>query len=386
MVRIKTLPCTIMRGGTSKGIFIMKEDLPQDPHIRNQIILALFGSPDIRQIDGLGGADSLTSKLAIISSSKEEGIDIEYTFGAVGISEPFVDYSANCGNISSAVGPFAIDKGLVPAEEPFTVVRILNTNTQRMIHATVPVKDQKTLTVGNFWIDGVPSPGAEVKLKFLDPGGPFTGKLLPTGNARDRIRIQRGDFPITVIDAGNPTVFIIGMDLNLTGTELPDEINTKQNLLDTLEEIRQKVARMVNVGLTIGGEVSPSVPKVAVVCPPAPYEAMNGKKIGAHEIHLISKITAMKKIHKAYPITGAIATAAAAKIEGSVVQEVSRNLEGDEVRIGHPAGMMTVEARWRKDASQIIFDSCTIGRTARMLMDGVAYIPGNIQPESTLGP
>ena len=169
--------CTMMRGGTSKGIFLMEEDLPQDPSIRDRIIMAIFGSPDLRQIDGLGGADSLTSKLALISPSQEPDRDINYTFGAVGIDKPFVDYSANCGNISSAVGPYAVDRGLVKAEEPFTIVRIYNTNTKKMIYSKVPVKKGKVVSDGNYAIDGVPGTGAKIELSFMDPGGATTGKL-----------------------------------------------------------------------------------------------------------------------------------------------------------------------------------------------------------------
>src|SRR4030066_1282698 len=182
-MRRKTIfQCTIMRGGTSKGIFLMEEDLPQDPPLRDRVILAIFGSPDIRQIDGLGGADSLTSKLAIVAPSAEPDRDINYTFGAVGIDKPFVDYSANCGNISSAVGPFAIERGLVRPEEPFTTVKIFNTNSRRMIHARVPVKKGKVVYEGDYEIAGVPRAGAKIELSFMDPGGGVTGTLVATGH------------------------------------------------------------------------------------------------------------------------------------------------------------------------------------------------------------
>jgi 2-methylaconitate cis-trans-isomerase PrpF len=167
-----------MRGGTSKGIFLMEEDLPRDPGLRDRIILAIFGSPDIRQIDGLGGADSLTSKLALIASPKTGGRDVDYTFGAVGIDKPFIDYSANCGNISSAVGPFVIEKGWVRPEEPYTTVRIFNTNTRKMIHAKVPIKKGRIISEGDYAMDGVPGTGAKIELSFLDPGGAATGRLI----------------------------------------------------------------------------------------------------------------------------------------------------------------------------------------------------------------
>lgn len=179
MQRKTKFPCTIMRGGTSKGIFLMEEDLPRDPGLRDRIILAIFGSPDIRQIDGLGGADSLTSKLALIASPKTGDRDVDYTFGAVGIDKPFIDYSANCGNIRSAVGPFVIEKGWVRPEEPYTTVRIFNTNTRKMIYARVPVKRGRVVTDGDYAIDGVPGTGVRIELSFFDPGGATTGHLLP---------------------------------------------------------------------------------------------------------------------------------------------------------------------------------------------------------------
>ena len=175
MVKKTTFPCTIMRGGTSKGIFLMEKDLPEDPGLRDRIILAVFGSPDIRQIDGLGGADSLTSKLAIIGPAKKSDYDIDYNFGAVGIDKAFVDYSANCGNISSAVGPYAVDKGLVKAVEPFTIVRIYNANTKKMIYSKVPVKKGKVVWEGDYAIDGCPGTAAKIELSFMDPGGATTG-------------------------------------------------------------------------------------------------------------------------------------------------------------------------------------------------------------------
>ncbi|MHB9099852.1 MAG: PrpF domain-containing protein, partial [Syntrophales bacterium] len=186
-------PCTIMRGGTSKGIFLMEKELPRDAALRDRIILAIFGSPDLRQIDGLGGADSLTSKLAIIAPAAEPDRDINYTFGAVGIEKAFVDYSSNCGNISSAVGPYAVDKGLVKAVEPFTVVRIYNTNTGKMIHAKVPVRKGRFAPDGDYEIAGCPGTAARIELSFMDPGGATTGRLLPTGHAVDEVILESGE-------------------------------------------------------------------------------------------------------------------------------------------------------------------------------------------------
>lgn len=231
-----------MRGGTSKGIFLMEEDLPQDSHLRDRIILAIFGSPDIRQIDGLGGADSLTSKLALIAPSKGPDRDVDYTFGAVGINQPFVDYSANCGNISSAVGPYAIAQGLIRAEEPFTTVRIFNTNTRKMIHAKVPTKRGKVVSEGDYAIQGVPGTGAKIELSFMDPGGALTGKLLPTGNEVDEIVLETGEkLSVTIVDAGNPTAFVLAQDLGLREQSFLSFLKGRQKLKVNLKPFARRL-------------------------------------------------------------------------------------------------------------------------------------------------
>ena len=374
MYRKTVFPCTIMRGGTSKGIFLMEKDLPRDPHLRDRIILAIFGSPDIRQIDGLGGADSLTSKLALISSSKDSGRDIHYTFGAVGIDKPFVDYSANCGNISSAVGPFAIDQGFVKAEEPFTIVKIFNTNTQKMIHAKVPVEKGKVVSEGDYAIDGVPGTGAKIDLSFFDPGGATTGRLLPTGNARDEILLDSGEkISLTIVDAGNPTAFLPARDLGLKGTELPSEFDQDERSRVKLEAIRKRVAELMGIPL------NPSIPKVAFIAPPQDYKTLAQKEIRSGEIHFIARAMAMGKMHKVFPITGGIPAAIAAVIPGSVVHEVTgqgqeNSLSRRKLNIGHPSGILDVEVQTRRDGKEVQIVQCTIGRTARKIMEGRVYI------------
>ena len=311
-----------MRGGTSKGIFLMEKDLPRDSRLRDRIILAVFGSPDLRQIDGLGGADSLTSKLAIISPAKEQGRDIHYTFGAVGIDKSFVDYSANCGNISSAVGPFAVDQGLVKAEEPFTVVRIFNTNTQKMIFARVPVKKGKVVSDGDYVIDGVPGTGARIDLSFFDPGGATTGRLLPTGNVVDEVLLDSGEkVPLTIVDAGNPTAFVRAEDIGLRGTELPAEFDQDERKKRILETIRERVAELMGIPL------NPSIPKVAFVAPPQDYQTLALKENSAGEIDFLARAMAMGKMHKVFPVTGGIPAAIAAVLPGSVVYEIAGKRE-----------------------------------------------------------
>jgi 2-methylaconitate cis-trans-isomerase PrpF len=371
MRRKTKFECTIMRGGTSKGIFLKEEDLPQDTELRNRIILAVFGSPDIRQIDGLGGADSLTSKLALISPSKESERDVNYTFGAVGIDEPFVDYSANCGNLSSAVGPYAIDQGLVKAEEPFTTVRIFNTNTQKMIYSKVPVKKGKLVSDGDYAIDGVPGKGAKIELTFMDPGGATTGKLLPTGKVVDIVTLESGEeIPLTIVDAGNPTAFVRATNLGLQGSELPGPFEQEVGTKKKLETLREKVAVLMEIPF------NPSIPKISFVGPPQDYRTMTGTEMKKSAISLVARVMAMGKMHKTFAITAGIPAAIAAVIPGSVVHGVVGESGPMErtVIIGHPSGQMDVKVEARREGDQFQVISCTVGRTARKIMEGRVYI------------
>ena len=380
-MRKKTVfPCTIMRGGTSKGIFLMQKDLPQDFALRERIILAIFGSPDIRQIDGLGGADSLTSKLALIAPAQEPDRDINYTFGAVGIDRAFVDYSANCGNISSAVGPYAVDKGLVKAEAPFTVVRIFNTNTQKMIYSKVPVKKGRFAPEGDYVIDGCPGSGARIELTFMDPGGAATGRLLPTGNVADRLTLETGEsYDVTIVDAGNPTAFVRAEELNLRGNELPAELDQDAGTRSKLEAIREKVGELMGI------PVSQSIPKISFISTAQDYLTVSGKMIAKGSVDMVARLMAMGKMHKTFAITAGIPAAIGAILPGSVV---NRAVAGDspvfakkEIVIGHPSGMMDVkvETGFGQDGPRIV--SCTVGRTARKIMDGRVYVSGKIYAE-----
>lgn len=377
MRRVTGLSCTIMRGGTSKGVFLMERDLPADSDLRERIILAVFGSPDLRQIDGLGGADSLTSKLAIISPSETPGRDIHYTFGAVEIDKPFVDYSANCGNISSAVGPYAVDKGLVRPVEPFTTVRIYNTNTKKMIHAKVPVKRGKVVLEGDYEIDGCPGTGARIELSFMDPGGAATGKLLPTGNVVDEVRLDTGErYAVTIVDAGNPTAFVRAEELNLAGDELPAALDPNEAAKARLEAVRRKVGELMGI------PVSQSIPKISFVAPARDYKTVTGKVIAKSEVNLLARVMAMGKMHKVFAITAAIPAAIGALLPGSVVNRVAGGglpvAAETEILIGHPSGVMDlkVDARFYEGEPRIA--SCTIGRTARKILDGRVYVSGKI--------
>jgi len=321
---METIRCSIVRGGTSKAIFFLDNDLPKNQNLRDKVILSAFGSPDVRQIDGLGGADPLTSKVAIIGPPTREDCDIDYTFGQVSFVDSFVDYKGNCGNISSAVGPFAIDAGLIKITEPITTVRIHLTNTDNLIIAEVPVKDGKAITEGNFSISGVPGTGAKITLDFSDTQGSVTGKLLPTGNTKDILNFgDSGNYEVSIVDAANPLVFITAESLGMVGTETPDEIEKNISLMKTIEMIRGRVAAMI--GLVEKEEdaakKSPYIPFFAIVSKPASYDCFNGNKVDKKDIDLVSRLLFMLKMHKTYPGTGTVCTGAAAKIPGTVVWE-----------------------------------------------------------------
>ncbi|ATW27403.1 2-methylaconitate cis-trans isomerase PrpF family protein [Candidatus Formimonas warabiya] len=371
-------PVTIYRGGTSKALVFRPEDLPEDADERDKVILAAYGSPDPRQIDGMGGADSLTSKMAIIGKSRRPDADVDYTFGQVSLFNATVDYSGNCGNISSAVGPYAVDEGLIPAVEPVTTVRIFNTNTNKIIVAEVPVEQGKPKVDGDFAIDGVPGTGARIVLNFLDSAGSVTGRLLPTGNVQDVIETSRGKFTVSFVDSANPVVFVGAEELGLQGTELPDAVNAYPDLSETLEEIRAIFA--VKIGRVDDWKkaqaVSPAIPKICFVAKAQTYCASDGRMIQEDEIDLVGRMMSMQKPHKAYAVTGAVCTGTAAKIPGSVVYNLlsAQAQEGNRIRIGHPSGKLEVEVDVAQEEGRIILHKAALARTARRLMDGQVYV------------
>ncbi|MDR3591610.1 MAG: PrpF domain-containing protein [Negativicutes bacterium] len=375
---MEMLRCAIVRGGTSKGVFIMKNELPRDPAKRDAVIRAIYGSPDVRQIDGLGGADVLTSKLAIISPSTREDADVDYTFGQVSFETDFVDYGGNCGNISSAVGPFAIDEGLVEPVEPVTTVRIHLTNSNNILIAEVPVKDGKAMVEGDFAIDGCPGTGAKITLDWSDVTGGVTGRLLPTGNAKDVIEVDGVKYTVSIVDAGNPVVFIHAGDLKMKGTESPAEIEANKPLMETIEKIRGQATVMC--GMVDKPEEakfkSPYAPFFAIVSPPADYRTISGGEVKAGNVDLVSRLLFMLKMHKTYPVTGTVATGAAVRVPGSVAWEVLREEAKSRVtvNIGHPGGIIPVEAEGGTVDGQVKVTRLGVYRTARRIMDGHVYV------------
>jgi methylitaconate Delta-isomerase len=371
----------IIRGGTSKGVFLLADDLPADPALRDEVILRIFGSPDPRQIDGVGGADPLTSKVAIVGRSGRADADVEYTIGYVGIDKAVVDYEGNCGNISQGVGPFAIDEGLVRILEPITRVRIFNTNTKKIIEAEVPVSAGKALSEGDFAIDGVPGTGARIVLNFINCAGSKTGKLLPTGNVVDPMKLADGrTIRVSLIDAANPAALVKAEDIGLTGRELPDDARANPQILAAMEEIRTQAAIMMKLAPD-PDRVSPAVPKVAIVAPPQDYRTIKGEWVLQGDCDLLARTKALAVMHKAYAVTGGICVGAAARIEGTVVHEIARpdTTGSGIVRIGHPSGISSfVIAVRRTPSGDFELTQSAVAGTARRIMDGNVYVPRRI--------
>ncbi len=385
---IRRIPTVLMRGGTSRGLFFHDRDLPREPELVEQMILAAYGSPDPfrRQTDGVGGGTSQTSKVAIIRPAEREGFDVVYRFGQVAIDRPEVDFRGNCGNLSAAVGPFAVDEGLVPAVEPVTRVRIHQKNTNTLIEAEVPVRDGRFLEAGDFTIDGVPFLGSRIRLHFVRPEGAVTAALFPTGTRKDRFTLPDGKtIAATCLDAANPFVFVRADALGLTGTEI-EAFETDADLREALEAVRRQAAVAMGIApsLAEAARLNQAVPKIAVVAPPAAYRAVNGREVAAEEITLVARMMSMGALHRAYAVSGAIATAGAARIPGTVVSEVAGLAVQEPARvvIGHPSGRIETEAKIAEKDGGIVYEEGIVGRTARRLMEGFVLVPERIFAEN----
>ena len=370
---MKKYPCVYMRGGTSKAVFFHEKDLPEDKSLWDDIFLKVMGTPDVKQIDGMGGTVSSTSKIAIIAPSNKPGVDVEYTFRQVDIVIPRVDGSANCGNISSAVGPFAIDEGLVPAVEPITVVRVLNTNTNKIIEEHVRVEDGHAMVYGNEVIQGVPGTGSRIDMYFEDPAGSKTGKLFPTGQKKEVFDVPGyGPAEVTVLDCSNPMVFIKASDLGIKGSELT-ELNQNKDVMEHIERIRGIAA--VKCGFVEKWEdartKSTSAPKVSIVSAPQDYINMDGNEVKADTMDLCCRAISVGALHKAYPMTVAVGTGAAARIPGTIVNEIVKPApDQDIIRLGHASGVTEVDVKM--GGEKVIKGGVT--RTARRIMDGWVYV------------
>ncbi|WP_232477763.1 2-methylaconitate cis-trans isomerase PrpF [Caballeronia calidae] len=374
-----------MRGGTSKGVFFRDDWLPATPAARDRILMRVIGSPDPygQQIDGMGGATSSTSKVVIVGPSSREDCDVDYRFGQVAIDKPVVDWSGNCGNLTSAVGPFAIAQGLVTApRDGIAIVRIWQANIGAKIVAHVPMKNGEVVEEGDFELDGVTFPAAEIKIEFLDPGGDGDGDaaggaMFPTGNAVDVLDVPGvGPIEMTMINAGNPAIFIDAASLGLKGNELQRDVNGEPALLKKAEAIRAHAS--VRMGLAKTAEVAtqlrPHTPKLAFVAKPASYVASSGKPIDADTLDINARIFSMGKLHHAMTGTGAVAIAVAAVIPGTVVNRLVPQSTGS-VRFGHPSGSLQVGAQARQKDGAWTVTKAIMSRSARRLMEGSVLVP-----------
>lgn len=375
------IPAVLMRGGTSRGLFFHEGDLPEDQDLRDRFILAAYGSPDPdrRQVDGIGGATSATSKVAIIADGREHGVDVTYEFGQVSIDRPMIDRRGNCGNLSSAVGPYAVDEGLVPATDPVTRVRFLNLNTGKVVTAHVPTRGGRFDPTGGYAIPGVAGTGSCVQLDYLHPSGAVTGSLLPTGNVVDVVEVPDvGPVEMSVVDAANPLLFVRWESVGLTGEELPDLVDADPDLLARLERIRATAG--VRIGLAPTPEdvtaKTPSVPKLAMVGPPRDYPLGSGGVVRADEHTVRASMMSMGRLHRSYALTGAICTSVAAALPGSVVHAATVASDGDpEQRIGHPSGVLAMTAQVQRDGDGWTVPMVSGYRTARRLMAGAVIVP-----------
>lgn len=389
---IRQIRCVLMRGGTSKAVFLKESDLPIDEAERNRTILSIFGSPDRRQIDGLGGADPLTSKLAIIgpvrtTEPRAAGTHLTYTFGQVEIAHPEIDWLSLCGNISSAVGAFAVYEGYVTPSEPMTQVRVFNTNLSRVLTIEVPVQDGRPLEQGDYSVPGVPGTGAKILIDFSDTAGAATGALLPTGRPVDRLTVPGvGEIDVSLVDIGNAHVFVRASDLGLRGTEGAAALDADHELRARLECIRGAAAERIGMiaNAARSREESPATPILGVVSPPASYRDENGGGlVSESEVDLVSRLMFMQQTHKTYAGTSTVCTGVASRLAGTLVHEVTRlqMRQADTVRIGHPAGVIETETRVEKNGvGEYVVRRATLGRTARRIMEGYVFVPDTPHP------
>lgn len=364
------IPCTIMRGGTSKGVYFLRQSLPDDPAERDRLLLRIMGSPDARQIDGLGGADPLTSKIVIMDKAAPPGCDATYTYGRVSVLESHIGYATNCGNLSAAAAVYAIEEGMVPVVPgtTMTTVRLYNSNTDRVLVINVPTDGKGYIADGDYHIDGVPGTGSEIRLDFAATAGANIGRLLPLGAPTVPVRVPalNREIDVSVIDVAKTTLFVRAEDIGLVGNELPDEVPDEK--VDALWQIRDAVGEMLGLG-----EDKKHIPTPVAVAPPRDYRAYgSGRLVEAGEMDFCVRAVGRRGhgMSKASSGTGAICTAAAAVTRGTVVNGLMANTDGPLVRLGHASGIMPLRARYGSDGA---LAEASFSRTARRLMDGLAY-------------
>ncbi len=380
------LPAVFMRGGTSNAVVFNQKDLPQDRALWDEIFLAAIGSPDPngRQLDGMGGGVSSLSKVCVVGPSTRPDADIDYTFAQVQVKEAKVDYGANCGNMSSAMGPFAIDEGMVKVSGREALVRIHNTNTKKIIHALFSVDEGLAAVDGDLAIPGVSGTGSPVKLEFRDPGGATTGKLLPTDNVVDTLDVPGlGKIRASLVDAANATVWINARDIGLTGTELPEQLDADAAVMQKLSAIR--IAGSVAMGIAANAEEAAkkkSIPFIGFVSPVQDAKLLSGETISANDVDLTGRVISNGQTHRALPLTVSLCMAVASRLEGSVVNEVLRKgLQAEApVRIGMPSGILTVAATVKQNGGVWHAEQGAFYRTQRRMFEGQVLVRASRVP------
>ncbi|MDF4803803.1 2-methylaconitate cis-trans isomerase PrpF, partial [Vibrio parahaemolyticus] len=385
MSQIK-VPATYMRGGTSKGVFFNLEDLPPEAQVageaRDKLLLRVIGSPDpyAKQIDGMGGATSSTSKTVIVSRSSRDDHDVDYLFGQVSIDKPFVDWSGNCGNLSAAIGPFAIHAGLIPQdrlpENGIVTVRVWQVNISKTILVHVPIVNGFVQETGEFELDGVTFPAAEIQVDFVDPAD-GEGSMFPTGNLVDDLVVPDvGTFNATFINAGIPTIFIDAESIGYQGTELQDDINNDDAALAMFESIRAHGAlKMGLISELEEAQTRQHTPKVAFVSKPKSYQSSSGKEVNESEIDVLVRALSMGKLHHAMMGTAAVAIASAACVPGTLVNLAAGGGEKESVTFGHPSGTLKVGAKAKQTEQGWVVQKAIMSRSARILMEGFVRVP-----------
>ena len=385
------VPATYMRGGTSKGVFFRLQDLPANCQVpgaaRDRLLLRVIGSPDPygKQIDGMGAATSSTSKTVILSKSTRPDHDVDYLFGQVSIDKPFVDWSGNCGNLSAAVGPFAITNGLVdPSRVPrdgTAIIRIWQANIGKTIISHVPITGGSVQETGDFELDGVTFPAAEVQLEFMDPAAEeegAAGSMFPTGNLVDELEVPGvGVLKATMINAGIPTIFVNAEAIGYKGTELQDDINSDPKALAMFETIRAHGAKRMGLIKELAeAGTRQHTPKVAFVAKPLDYVSSSGKSVGTEDADLLVRALSMGKLHHAMMGTAAVAIGTAAAIPGTLVNLAAGGGSRKSVRFGHPSGTLRVGAEAKLEGSEWVVTKAIMSRSARVLMEGWIRVPG----------
>ena len=372
-----SIPCSVYRGGTSRGIFFKEDDLPNSTDVREKIFIQAIGSSDSSQVDGLGGRSSHTNKIAIIDRSKKKGADIDYTFVQLSPHNNRIDYSGTCGNLMSAVGAYAIDEGMVESKNPITVVNVYNTNIDKYLEIEVPTTDGKYDNDGDFYIAGLDKPGAKIVTKILSPGGTLTESLFPGG---EKARIHEGNknYEVSFVDLANPFIYIKAKDVGLSGTESIDSIDSNLGLMNTLERIRKLASVKFGLARNID-DVSLAIPKIAIVSEPQEYLTADDKVILKDQVDIVTKMISVGKVHHSFAVSGLMNIAAATLLDNTIVNEISRDRETIRsendifnVKVGHANGVSEVKISLNLDKNDIKY--AALERHARCIIKGELYL------------